>query len=300
MGTDGMTVIRTLPNRERRMVGPWCFVDHFGAAAVEATPGNPVDRGWWRYAGPAAPAHRAADGDLAARGRGRAPRQPRLTTQLIRPGQLNLMTAGRGIAHAEVSPAAGRALHGRAAVGRAARRDTAPSSRTSSTTPRLPVLPSSGAASVTVLMGALGGVASPARTYTPAGRRPDRARRRHRPTLPLGARTSSTPSLAPRPARPTVDGAALCRAGRCSTSAAAPRPRPGADAGQLLLLGGEPFAEEIVMWWNFIGRSHDEIVADREDWMAGRRFGPVRGFDGAPLPAPELPTTPLKPRGRLR
>jgi hypothetical protein len=62
---------------------------------------------------------------------------------------------------------------------------------------------------------------------------------------------------------------------------------------RLLLLGGEPFAEEIVMWWNFIGRSHDDIVTFRDDWAAdvadpaavavgsaggraaGGRFGPV-------------------------
>ena len=54
------------------------------------------------------------------------------------------------------------------------------------------------------------------------------------------------------------------------------------------------------MWWNFIGRSHDDIAQAREDWAAGRRFGQVRGYDGPPLPAPELPPVPLKPRGRTR
>jgi redox-sensitive bicupin YhaK (pirin superfamily) len=72
------------------------------------------------------------------------------------------------------------------------------------------------------------------------------------------------------------------------------------DGGTLLLLGGEPFAEQIVMWWNFVARDHDEIVADREEWMAGDRFGVVRGFDGDRLPAPEMPTTRLRPRGRER
>jgi redox-sensitive bicupin YhaK (pirin superfamily) len=76
-------------------------------------------------------------------------------------------------------------------------------------------------------------------------------------------------------------------------------PLAAGASSRVLLLGGEPFAEEIVMWWNFIGRSHEEIVASREDWQAGRRFGPV-SFEGDPLPAPELPTTVLKPRGRTR
>jgi hypothetical protein len=67
-----------------------------------------------------------------------------------------------------------------------------------------------------------------------------------------------------------------------------------------MLLGGEPFEEELVMWWNFIGRSQQEIEEGRKDWMEGTRFGEVHGYDGAPLPAPALPPVPLKPRGRVR
>jgi hypothetical protein len=68
----------------------------------------------------------------------------------------------------------------------------------------------------------------------------------------------------------------------------------------MLLIGGEPFGEEIVMWWNFVGRDHDEIVAFRKEWMEGAGFGSVEGFDGEPLPAPALPGTRLRPRGRTR
>lgn len=67
-----------------------------------------------------------------------------------------------------------------------------------------------------------------------------------------------------------------------------------------MLLGGEPFEEEIVMFWNWIGRSHDDIAQAREDWMNGTRFGEVKGYDGPPIPSPELPPTHLKPRGRVR
>jgi redox-sensitive bicupin YhaK (pirin superfamily) len=73
----------------------------------------------------------------------------------------------------------------------------------------------------------------------------------------------------------------------------------GGPAG-LVLLGGEPFAEKLVMWWNFVARTGDEIARARRDWTAGDRFGEVRGYDGPPLPAPALPATPLKPRGRTR
>ncbi len=52
------------------------------------------------------------------------------------------------------------------------------------------------------------------------------------------------------------------------------------------------------MWWNFVGRSHEDIVKARAQWAAGERFGTVHGYAGGPLPAPPLPTTRLVPRGR--
>jgi redox-sensitive bicupin YhaK (pirin superfamily) len=80
---------------------------------------------------------------------------------------------------------------------------------------------------------------------------------------------------------------------------------PAADGDTvLMLLGGAPFEEEIVMWWNFIGRSHDEIVEQRAAWNGDgldhepERFGVVRGFAGDRLLAPPMPNTRLKPRPR--
>jgi hypothetical protein len=75
--------------------------------------------------------------------------------------------------------------------------------------------------------------------------------------------------------------------------------RADVDSG-LMLLGGEPFEEQIVMWWNFVGRTGADIARARADWMSGSRFGEVTGYDGATLPAPELPPVPLKARGRVR
>jgi pirin-like protein len=57
-----------------------------------------------------------------------------------------------------------------------------------------------------------------------------------------------------------------------------------------LFIGGEPFDEQLVMWWNFVGRDHDEIVEAREEWMSGQRLGTVRGYAGDPLPAPSHTT----------
>ena len=74
-----------------------------------------------------------------------------------------------------------------------------------------------------------------------------------------------------------------------------------AEASKLLLLGGEPFEERLVMWWNFVGRTGEEIADYAELWNAeSDRFGAVVGFDGARLEAPPLPPVPLKPRGRER
>ncbi|WP_416904318.1 pirin-like C-terminal cupin domain-containing protein [Micromonospora echinospora] len=66
----------------------------------------------------------------------------------------------------------------------------------------------------------------------------------------------------------------------------------------MVLLGGKPFEEDLVMWWNFVGRSHEEIVRARADWMAGRRSGQVTSCSADPLPAPALPTVRLKARDR--
>jgi redox-sensitive bicupin YhaK (pirin superfamily) len=68
---------------------------------------------------------------------------------------------------------------------------------------------------------------------------------------------------------------------------------------RLFLLGGEPFEEPLVMWWNFVGATHEDIVEAREDWVHGRRFGSVAGCGADPLPAPEMPTVRLLARDRL-
>ena len=73
----------------------------------------------------------------------------------------------------------------------------------------------------------------------------------------------------------------------------------GDGPARMLLLGGTPFTDELVMWWNFVGRSHEDIVSYRQLWEDGdERFGAVQGYRGSltRLPAPPLPTTRLRPR----
>ena len=60
------------------------------------------------------------------------------------------------------------------------------------------------------------------------------------------------------------------------------------SATRLLLIGGVPFGEEILLWWNFVGRSYEEMEQATRDWVAGERFGRVEGARGEPLIAPDL------------
>jgi quercetin 2,3-dioxygenase len=283
MGTDGLAVVRTLPNKTRRMVGAWCFVDHYGYAdegspasmgtnmRVPPHPHTGLQTVTWLLEGEVH--HRDSLG----------------SDRLIHPGQLNLMTAGRAIAHAETSPQPGP-LHGVqlwVALPDGSR-GVDPHFEHHATLPALED-------GVTVLMGQLGDIASDARTYSPL----------------VGAQATVTGERI-LPLEPSFEHALLALHGRVEVEGVALDPGPllylgrGRKSlrlhgnGEVLLLGGEPFDEEIIMWWNFIGRTHEEIVEDREDWMAGRRFGPVVGYDGEPLPAPEMPLTTLKPRGRTR
>ncbi|HEX5540262.1 MAG TPA: pirin family protein [Micromonospora sp.] len=281
------TVRRLLPQRQRRMIGAWCFVDLFGPDNIDGRPGLQV------------PPHPhtglqtvtwLAEGEILHR-------DSLGNVQPIVPGQLNLMTSGHGIAHAEHSPPQRPpVMHGLqlwVALPETARHGAAAFDHY----PAMPVL-SDGAALVTVVVGEFGSVRSPARVYTPlvgvevrfagagggAARLPLERDFEYGVLVMTGAAEVSGTPLAP--------GSLLyLEAGRSEVTVRTDGP------ARLFLIGGEPFDEPLVMWWNFVGRSHEEVVAARTDWMVGRRFGAVADA-GDPLPAPELPTVRLKARDR--
>jgi redox-sensitive bicupin YhaK (pirin superfamily) len=288
-GPRAMSVTRTLPNRARRMVGAWCFVDYYGPDDISGSAGMQVpphphtglQTVSWLVGGEVL--HRDSVG----------------SRQLVTPGRLNLMTAGHGISHSEESPADhSPILHGVQLWTALPDRDRHVDPHFEHH-PNLPVLTDTGV-TVTVLMGELGGAASPGDVYSPL----------------VGADAVLQPGADTRlPLRPNWEYAALTLAGAVDVDGLALSPGPllylgtgrsdlpvrAERAARLLLIGGEPFDEHILMWWNFVGRNHDDIVAAREDWMRhDRRFGTVRGYPGDPLPAPPLPTVRLKPRGRHR
>ncbi|AHH99524.1 pirin family protein [Kutzneria viridogrisea] len=285
---ESTVVRRLLPNIGRRMIGAWCFVDHYGPEDIASEPGMQVaphphtglQTVSWLHEGEVE--HRDSLGSL----------------QTVRPRQLGLMTAGRAISHSEQSPGAhGPVLHG-AQLWVALpdqHRHVDPSFEFHAD---LPVL-TSGGLTATVLLGELAGAESPGTTYSPL----------------VGADLALAAGTDVRlPVRPDFEYAALSMSGAAEVDGVEVaagnllylgcgrrelRLRASVDSA-VMLLGGEPFEERIVMWWNFVARSGEEITQARADWMGGDRFGTVHGYQGGPIPAPALPGTPLKPRGRIR
>jgi len=285
---ESTVVRRLLPNLGRRLVGAWCFVDHYGPDDIAAEAGMQVpphphiglQTVSWLLTGEVH--HRDSIG----------------SDQLIQPGQLGLMTSGAGITHAEQSPVPHPALlHGVqlwVALPDTAR-TVAPAWNHHAD---LPVHRDHGM-TATVILGDLGGAASPGQVYSPL----------------VGVDVALEPGAdALIPLEPEFEHAVLVMSGSTDVDGAHLTPgtmiylgcarrdlRLGSTAGaRVLLLGGAPFEEEIVMWWNFVARSNDEIAAAREQWMTGAAFPDVAGFDGYRLPAPDLPPGRLKPGGAVR
>jgi redox-sensitive bicupin YhaK (pirin superfamily) len=273
------------------MVGAWCFVDHYGPDDIATGPGMQVaphphtglQTLSWLHEGEVL--HRDSVGSVAT----------------VRPYELALMTAGHGIAHAEQSPVEHpRLLHG-AQLWIAlpdASRQTAPAFE-HHPADELPVVESPDGLRARLMLGEFDGAASPGTAHSPI----------------VGVDVDLRPGAGAKlPLTPDFEYAALAMAGRVEVDGV--RVEPGTmlylgcgrdylnvrstDGGAVMLLGGEPFEEEIVMWWNFVGRTGEEVAGFRDAWEAGERFGPVHGYEGDRLAAPPLPGVPLKARGRVR
>ena len=286
-GPRAMTVRRTLPQRQRSLIGAWCFADHYGPDDVGATGGMDVpphphtglQTVTWLFTGEIE--HRDSLGSHA----------------LVRPGAVNLMTGGLGIAHSEVSTPGTTVLHGAqlwVALPEAHRNAPKDFQHHEPTPTRV------GSATVSVFLGSLAGQTSPVDTFTPllgaevtvdAGA-----------SVELGLDASYEHGVLADSEGLTVNGAATPRSAMAylptGTSTLLLTNTAGEPA-RALLLGGPPFGEEIVMWWNFVGRSHEDIVAARDEWMAhSARFGEVEGYAGdvQHLPAPAMPAVRIRPR----
>ncbi|GGS31627.1 pirin family protein [Actinokineospora fastidiosa] len=279
----GTPVRRLLPTLGRRMVGAWCFLDHYGPDEIADAPGMQVpphphiglQTVSWLLEGEVF--HRDSLG----------------SAQLLRPGTLGLMTAGSAIAHSEQSPPVHPTmLHGTqlwVALPEEARHRQA----SWEFHPELPVLTAPGV-SARVLLGDLDGARSPGTVHSPLIGADLTVTGSAR--LPLERDFEYAVAAVDGPLE--VDGREIGPGALVYLGCGRTELRLSGTA-RALLLGGEPFAEKIVMWWNFVARTGEEVTAAAQAWRRGD-FGPVPGYEGDPLPAPPLPATPLLPRGRER
>lgn len=298
-----MTVHRTIPQRGRTTIGAWCFADHFGPDDVAATGGMDVaphphtglQTLTWLFEGEIS--HIDSGG-----GRG-----------LVHPGAINIMTAGAGIAHSETSTPATTVLHGVQlwTVLPSSARNTAPRAFEHYTPApvTLRAVDTSPAGQARVFVGSLFGQESPVTTYSPLVGAELLLEPGAHVTIWVDA--SFEHGLLADSAGLELEGTGIPRAAigyvAAGTKALTVR-NTSRTQGRALLLGGEPFEEKIVMWWNFIGRDHDEIVHYRQQWQErSERFGQVEGYvgHGGPgknadgmswLPAPKLPHARIKAR----
>jgi redox-sensitive bicupin YhaK (pirin superfamily) len=275
------SVRRALPQRTRRTIGAWCFVDHFGpatdAVAIGPHPHIGLHTVTWLLEGEAV--HHDSLG----------------SEQPLRPGQLNLMSAGHGIAHSEegaIPPPRPRPLTHGAQLWVAqpdATRDGPPAFEHHDELPRVEL----GATTATVLLGALGDERSPARADTPI----------------VGLDLEGRAGTAVVPLDPTFEHGVVVLDGLVEIDDEIITPGVLAYLGtgrdelvidvearaRVLVLGGEPFPDPIHMWWNFVGPSREAIDDARAAWQANDedRFAPVRSRLDR-IDAPGTPWTPTR------
>ncbi len=262
----GVDVVRVLPTKARRTVGAWCFVDCM--LPPDALDPDPMEVGphphiglstvTWLFEG------EAVHGDSLG------------TEQLIRPGQLNLMTAGNGIAHAELGLGTGLLGVQMWVAQPESTRHGEPAFQHLADLPEVQLDgPDGVVGDATVFMGSLLGATSPARQDTPMV---GAEMRLGAGTVELPADTTFEHAIVPLDHPVLVEGTVV----EPGSLAFVPTGRPHLrlesrqGGGRTMFLGGTPF-ETVTMWWNFVGRTTEEITQAWRDWQAHDtdRFGPV-------------------------
>lgn len=273
---EGMKIRRLLPHRAQRMIGAWCFFDHAGPADVSKGPGVRVGphphTGLQTFSW-------MVDGEILHR-------DSLGYKQLLTKGQVNLMTAGKGISHSEESPSERSASLQLAQFWIALPADKRFMEPAFEHYPELPKIERE-QATVTVLVGELFGQQSPVAVHTPLVGADISTQGATQLDIPLNpdfeygvAVLTGDAQLGDEALEPGI----LLYLGKgrsqitLSTSL----------ASQIILIGGEPFAEDIILYWNFVARNLDEVRESIRLWNDGEHFGTVQGYDGPPLAAPDL------------
>lgn len=275
---EGLIIHRALPSKQQRTIGAWCFLDHAGPVQFAEGQGMRVgphphiglQTFTWMLEGEVL--HRDSLG----------------YEQMIRPKQVNLMTAGRGIAHSENSNEAQTALHA-LQLWIALPRELQTIQPTFTHYPELPLHEENGC-STHVLVGQWQGLTSPVEV--------------HSPLLAVDWQSAQAREVSWSVRNDfeygifVVQGAVTLEGERYEANELAYLPRgldciqlSAADNTHVLILGGEPMAEPLLIWWNFVGYERDQLRQAFNDWESGntQRFGEVKNESLAPLAMPAWP-----------
>ena len=273
----GTIIKRALPSRHKRLIGAWCFLDHAGPVVFPQ--GDGLDVGPHPHIGLQTFTWMIEGTMMHTDSVG--------SKQLIRPKQVNLMTAGRGISHTEVAPDDETHMHA-AQLWIALPDDQLNIDPRFDHYPELPVVQKEGI-EYTVLVGEFLNTTSPVQVYTPLL------------AVDLSAKETVTTRLKLNPAFEygfmALEGTAMINAHELDednlvvleTGLTEIEIQVHKDS-RILLLGGEPFESPILLWWNFVGRTQEELRIAREQWVnADARFGFIPDYDGPRLEAPTFP-----------
>ncbi len=274
-------VRRTLPAQSRTMVGPFIFVDQFGPArlapgeGMDVRPHPHINLATVTYLFDGAIRHRDSIG----------------SDQVIEPGAVNLMTAGRGIVHSERSPDERRA-EGPGFYGMQtwlalpdAKEEIDPAFEHVGTA-GLPLIEGDGV-TARVLMGSLWGKRSAVTCHaetiyadlmlSPGASLPIDPEADERAILVTGGEAS-------------LDGGALDLFTLYVLAPGAAMTLRSASGARAMLLGGEAFASPRHVWWNFVSSSRERINQAKADWQE-RRFPLIPGDEEEFIPIPAVPKT---------
>ena len=271
-----LRILRALPVKGRRLIGPWCFLDRFGPLTFSE--GTPMD---------VAPHPHIGLQTVTWLLEGEVVHDDSLETEaVLRPGGVNVMTSGHAIAHAERTPDDNTGRLNGVQLWTALPEERRHGAASFQHLAEVPALDLRGGL-VRVFSGSLGEAVSPAEHFSALVGADLTVHRGETLTVPLRGEhehavlvLDGNSELEGNPIDPGILYYLGTRRGELAI-----RSRDGA---RVLLVGGRPFGETILMWWNFVARTPDEIRDARTDWEAHRRFGDVTAYHGPRLPAPEL------------
>lgn len=274
---QGTVIKRALPSRHKRLIGAWCFLDHAGP--VSFPQGDGLDVGPHPHIGLQTFTWMIEGTMMHTDSLG--------TQQLIRPKQVNLMTAGHGISHTEVAPETETHMH-------AAQLWIALPDHKLNMSPRFdhyPELPivEQDQIECTVLVGEFLQTKSPVAVHTDLlgvdlkAKQSTRSRIKLNPKFEYGFMALEGQAV--------INGHELTEDNMLVVEVGLDEIEIQLHGGsRILLLGGEPFESPILLWWNFVGRTQEELSHAREQWVnQDERFGSIPDYQGPRLEAPVFP-----------